>query len=271
MINRANVVILIVAHKPFLSPNEGASLKQCYKILGKYPIRIICPKGLNIQEYRALIPDIEVDFIDPKWQATYAMFNRLKIAPFLYNRYCDYEYILFYELDAWVFRDELEYWCNLGYDYIGAPWYEGYGQAEDNSPFIGVGNGGFSLRKVNSHLKVLSSFSYLEKPSEFMRGYDKKLNVKNLIKILLNFTIRNNTYYMFNNCHKHEDYFWGNIVKRNFKWFRIPTEDIASQFATEKKAKINYRINNNILPFGCHGWLKYEPEFWKDHINLSDV
>ncbi|MFR6542216.1 MAG: DUF5672 family protein [Butyricimonas virosa] len=25
-------------------------------------------------------------------------------------------------IDAFVFRDELTYWCTLNYDYIGAPW-----------------------------------------------------------------------------------------------------------------------------------------------------
>ena len=44
-------IILIIAHKQHLSPTEKASLKQCFKVLGKYPIRFICPQGLNVNEY----------------------------------------------------------------------------------------------------------------------------------------------------------------------------------------------------------------------------
>lgn len=30
---------------------------------------------------------------------------------------------MIYQLDAWVFNDELSSWCSLGYDYIGAPFF----------------------------------------------------------------------------------------------------------------------------------------------------
>ena len=30
--------------------------------------------------------------------------------------------MLIYQLDAYVFKDELLNWANKGYDYIGAPW-----------------------------------------------------------------------------------------------------------------------------------------------------
>src|SRR5260221_11227587 len=111
--------------------------------------------GLDVSAYRILVPDIKIAFIDPRWQSTYAMFNRLKTSPLLYNRYSQYEDILFYELDAWVFRDELEYWSKQGYDYIGAPWFDEFEKVIENSTFVGVGNGGFSFRKQNSSIRIL--------------------------------------------------------------------------------------------------------------------
>ena len=30
--------------------------------------------------------------------------------------------MLIYQLDAFVFQDDLAYWCQQNYDYIGAPW-----------------------------------------------------------------------------------------------------------------------------------------------------
>jgi hypothetical protein len=89
MINKKKVVILIIAHKPQLTPSEIKSMKQCYSVLGKHPIKFICPEGLDISEYKKINPLVEIDFIDPKWQSTYAMFNRLKIEPLLYKKYKD--------------------------------------------------------------------------------------------------------------------------------------------------------------------------------------
>jgi len=262
-------VILIIVHKEKLTIEEEASLKQCYKILGNYKIVILSPEGLNINAYKDNIPVIEFDFIDPKWQSSYAMFNRLKILPFLYKRYQEYEYILFYELDAWVFKDDLAYWCDKGYDYIGAPWYDGYHNANEQSSFIGVGNGGFSLRNVKAHLKALNSFSYIQSPFKLMLNYEWKhlKHPRNLLEIIYNFTIKNNTYYLFNNFNYNEDTFWGSICNQNFKWFKVPGKEIASQFSMEMNAPKLFKQNES-LPFGCHGWYKHGKDFWSKHIKF---
>ena len=144
----ARAAVLIIAHKDRPSATELNSLKQCYKVLNRYPVIVICPSNLDTSVYKKHVPNLLVDYIHPKWQQSYAMFNRLKIDPFLYKRYSQYEFIMFYELDAWVFKDELEYWCNRDFDFIGAPWFEAYDAAEENAKFLGVGNGGFSLRKT---------------------------------------------------------------------------------------------------------------------------
>ncbi len=160
------VVILIISHKPVLDKYELISLTQCYKILGRFPIRIICPEGLDVTFYKKNLSNPHFDFIDPIWQSNYANFNRLKIDPFLYQRYSNYQFILFYEPDAFVFRDELEYWCNAGYDYIGAPWFEGWHDATSESNIKGVGNGGFSLRNVKSILNQIKILKRLQVISE---------------------------------------------------------------------------------------------------------
>ena len=45
-------IILIIAHKEILTENEKTSLAQCYMILNKYPIKLICPENLNVSEYK---------------------------------------------------------------------------------------------------------------------------------------------------------------------------------------------------------------------------
>ena len=47
-------------------------------------------------------------------------YTNLTFDPDFYRRFRNYEYILLCHLDSFVFRDELEKWCQTGYDYIGS-------------------------------------------------------------------------------------------------------------------------------------------------------
>jgi Protein of unknown function (DUF5672) len=261
--NKDLVVILIIAHKSQINEFEKISLQQCYKVLGHYPIRLICPRGLDISCYQEIVPKVQVEYIDPRWQSTYENFNRLKVAPLLYRKFRRYEFILFYELDAFVFRDELEYWCSQNYDYIGAPWFSGYDEAEEILPFSGVGNGGFSLRKVESSLRALYSFSYIASPSELWSSWKASNgSVQDTISLVKSLTVTNNTFFLFNGFKWHEDLFWGKHVNQNFDWFRVPTENEALKFSFEINPEYLFEKNNRVLPFGCHGWWKYRQDFW---------
>lgn len=264
---KKTVVILIFSHKDELEHYEKISLRQCYRILGKHPIRLVCPKGTKTNCYKEIIPFLEVDFVDPEWMSTYEMYNRLKISPFLYRLYQDYEFILTYELDAFVFRDELEYWCSKEYDYIGSPWFEGHGKAAERSPLAGVGNSGFSLRRVDKCLKSLYSFSYLHDPKD---DWDHWLSIGRPIRGALSFfknsTISNNSFFLFNNFSQNEDLFWGKSIRRNFDWFRVPDESEAWKFGFEINPRVLFEMNDCHLPFGCHAWWKYDIDFWRPHI-----
>lgn len=265
------VVILIIAHKEIISEDEKASLKQCYKILGNYPIKLICPLGLNVSEYKKINANAEIDFIDPKWQATYEMFNRLKIEPFLYKRYSNYKFILFYELDAWVFKDELKKWCNAGYDYLGAPWIQ---EIKNGQPLFYPfgGNGGFSLRNVKAHLKVLSTWKIMKSPTEILDYHKKFHNKINLILrlpiiILRMLGYQNNSFLEMKKFAWNEDEFWSKIAPKILPKFKVAPSKISFKFAFEKEPSLLYKLNENNLPFGCHAWHKYETDFWKLYIN----
>ena len=93
-----------------------------------------------------------IAYVDRRWLATPEMFAALKVSPLLYERYEGFEYILFYEPDAFVFADELEEWRGRDLDYVGAPWFEEFSKPTSDH-MIGGGNGGFSLRRVRAHLR----------------------------------------------------------------------------------------------------------------------
>ena len=267
------VVIIIIAHKEHLTDSEKASLKQCYQVLGRYRIVLVCPKGLNVEVYRSIQPNAEFEFIDPHWQASYGMFNRLKIEPLLYKKYENYRFMLYYELDAWVFRDELIDWCNAGYDYIGAPWIKDF---ENSIPrfYPYGGNGGFSLRNIRSHLRVLSIYKIMKTPKQvwqyhkrFHSSFQLFLRLPVILLRVLGF--QNNSVYITKKFWGNEDAYWSKIAIKIDPAFRPAPPEVALKFSFEKHPSVLFPMNENKLPFGCHAFEKHDHTFWKPYIEIN--
>jgi len=257
--------IIIPVHSSNPSRYELISFQQCFKILGKHSIKIIAPQGLNLDKYKNVIPEFVTVFIDPKWQSSITGYNKLKTSRFFYNLFSEYKYLLTYELDAFVFKDDLAYWCGKGYDYIGAPWFEGFDVSPENANLIGVGNSGFSLRKIDSVQNVLANLFY-KNPSEYNSGY---LNLtKAYIKMPFrwfmnqlgeNYTVQN--YYDY-----YEDIFFSFTTPMYFKNFKIAPKEEALKFSFEVKPERLFELNNHKLPMGCHAWWRYNLNFWRPFI-----
>ena len=167
--------------------------------------------------------------------------------------------MLIYQLDAYVFEDELLYWANRGYDYIGAPWvpmkskilhnsreryclllrYYFYKQIGSNKAkklkyhWLQVGNGGFSLRRISKFIKLTQHYrekicSLLDDNCEF---YPEDLLLHN------------------------------EITDRKYR-LKKPAYRIALKFSMEMNAEWCYDYNGKQLPFGCHAW------YHKDYISF---
>ena len=160
-------VIVIPIHSPSPSKNELISFEQCFRTLNHHPIIVLAPANLNLGKFKEVIPDFKIISIDPIWQSSLFQYNKLKISDFFYDLFKNYTYLLTYELDAFVFKDELEYWCNKGYDYIGAPWFEGL-EFPTSTNIIGVGNSGFSLRNVKSSIRIVNRIGFLKKNQKIL-------------------------------------------------------------------------------------------------------
>lgn len=247
---------------------ELLSLQQCMNILHQHPFIFFVPESLNTIFYQEYCAN-KISFKFQKFKDNYfsglKSYNKLMMSPVFYRQFSMFEYILIYQLDAWVFRDELLYWCKKGYDYIGAPWFKGWDKASPGAECIGIGNGGLSLRKVSSHRRVLHSFSYIKKPRELFNNFKINKNFNEFTEFIKRLTIKNNTFYLFNDYKSNEDYFWGSVVPANFKWFKLPPVSEALKFSIEVNPS-HFIKKEEELPFGCHAWQKYEPEFWKKYI-----
>ncbi len=263
---RSNLVCVVIpVHQESMTEGELISFKQCLSVLKNRDIYLLCPKGLNLKLYYSIGNNFKVKEIDPIWQSSLLNYNKMKVSRFFYELFKDYKYLLTYELDAYIFKDDLDYWINKGYDYIGAPWFEGY-NIPISDKLVAVGNSGFSLRNVQI-LRTLLKKNYII--------YLAK-NEKNIFKKLISFI--SYPYYSLSNLinkenlsiqnffHMNEDGFISQILIKKYSNFKIAPIDDAYKFSFEKKPKILYERNNSTLPMGCHKWENNDINFWKEFI-----
>lgn len=263
------LVVAIINHKEILTAEEKISLEQCIKKLGKYPLWMIVPQKLNTKNIEIDFPTLKFLRIADKYLKDYRAFNRFKINPFIYNFFRDYKFLLYYELDAFIFTDLIVEWCSLDLDYIGAPWLKV--DEDEKIEFTGVGNGGFSLRKISSHLKVLNEYARLESVHDIIASW-KRFNLNGKIRyapktFLRLIGLKGNTCWFFNDWAENEDIFWSMQVPVVVKWFKVASPSLAMKFSFELNPHLLYRMNNYELPLGCHAW--YRPgqiEFWRPFI-----
>lgn len=260
------VSVVIPIYKLSLDENETKSFNQCLRILGKYPVSLVCSNTLNVSFYEELAErsnkNVQINRFSDKYFDSINGYNKLMLSKEFYQRFSEFDYILIYQLDAWVFRDELEYWCRQGYDYIGAPWFEGWHKAQIDSPLFGVGNGGFSLRHIKNHIKLLNEMERSIKFSKFLKRL-RIIKLFNIIGVFKKWVWSLNTIEPKNN--ENEDYHFF-ILARIFKWFKIAPSEIALCFSIDANPQSAYLMNNMKLPFGCHAWNKYEKDFWSQFI-----
>lgn len=241
--------IVIPVYKKELSANEVHSLKQCINVFAKREIILIAPNGLDLSFYLSFRESIkELRFGDHFFKNIQG-YNKLLLSPDFYQKLSDYDYILIYQLDAFVFRDELDIWCDKKYDYIGAPIINN----EFVTPWLkhltrrnimlklglisneNVGNGGFSLRKISSFIRNSKKF-------------------KNEIQ----------------KWDLNEDLFWSFRLPVLNPFFRIPSMKVAVAFSIEDSPEHCYKLNERKLPFGCHAWEKYDKPFWEKFITPNE-
>lgn len=274
------VCIAIPVYKVFskLNAKEIVSWRQCLRILKKYPFKLFAPKGLNLTGYiNAFVNDdikYDIQYFEPKYFANIEGYNRLMLSKRFYQRFIEYEYLLLYQLDAFVFYDDLERWCAQGYAYVGAPWFEGYHTTPEAAKLWKVGNGGFTLRRVPDALRAIHTLALVQDWAVVVKEHFRAGRLYGythfhvLVKALV---LGNNTHWALNDFHRHqqwhqEDYFWGVVCSERFEWYQVPTPEEALAFGFETLPAKMYELNQHRLPMGCHAWEKYDFSFWRPFI-----
>lgn len=262
------VAIVIPVYKRELAWNEEISFRQTLRVLGRYPIIIVCPESLDLTTYNSIAGEhntsIYRESFEDKYFANIAGYNRLLLSEEFYGRFGQYEYILIAQLDTYVFRDELATWCAKGYDFIGAPLFGDHMKISQGE----VGNGGLSLRKVDTFIgffkgrKIVIPFHKLAERVHLK----EKVYTRWFVWLLMAFGWRNTPSQVAANYRYNEDIFWSRDLNHTNYELSKPSVEEALEFAWERFPKDLYAKIKH-LPFGCHAWEKYELEtFWKEYI-----
>ena len=250
----AAVAVPIYRREP--EENEKESLAQCVRVLGgKHPLILFAPEGLAVEPYLKTAPEARIERFDDRFFASINGYSSLLLSPGFYERFSSFEHILIYQLDAWVFRDELDLWCEKGYDYVGAPFYLG----KD----VIIGNGGFSLRRVEAVKRVLTaaggrmfSFGLLRR---FFRTHWRNGDHLKAFGQLLRFAGIGNSREAFleKMCRvgSNEDMVFSYLNSRFLRnGLLMPEPEEAAHFALDAACEDFFEKGGRRPPFGMHGW-----------------
>lgn len=238
MMNNSKVVVVIPRYREQLNICEQVSLRQVQFILAKYDIVFVSPSKMK---YFYSGNDAVEFFPDECFETRYG-YSELLMTTDFYARFDKYEYLLIYQLDAYVFQDKLDYYCSLGYDYIGAPLNKNFSKITGGR----VGNGGFSLRKISSCIRMTNCRNHII-GEVFANIPDDGIHIR-----------------------AEDQFFSWCGYNKNYD-FRVPDIKTAVGFALECDVQHAYRkLNEKNLPCGVHAWSKSLFFYcWKNFIKQS--
>lgn len=241
-------VIIPIYHKEPLD-NERISVRRTVEVLGSYDIYAICSEKLDISNYLELKISKFMRYADFYFKSN-KTYSRLLLSEMFYSDFEQYEYMLIAQTDTLILNTKynIEDFMNMNYDYWGAPWPDGvfgsqYGIKEAvksiliHSPKeIKVGNGGFSLRKIQS-------------TKELVRDN------KNYISFV--WRLNEDLFFSYMAKKSEEKIEKKGTVKTGVRYVAAP-EKQAMFFALEMDMR--KQISNGHIPYAVHAWEKYYGE-----------
>lgn len=263
-----NITIVVPLYKSNLSENEMISLRQMKKIFFRRHFTVVCPASI-IERAKKLFNDVQfsiVTFQQKMFKST-RTYNRLLMSRSFYESFTNYSHILICQLDVYVFKDELDYWCKSGYHFIGAPSFKGH-NSDKTYEFGKTLNGGISIRNVSASLRVLDSIKFRFAPLKYLVSMEYKMTLK-LVRLLRDGLIFNYRSPQLLRPIINEDLFWSFIVPNKKKWFTCPQSVEAMKFAFDVHPQYLYNMNHQNRPMAIHAWWRYDEEFVKELAKIN--
>lgn len=268
------VTVVIPIYKTELSAIERWAVARNLSLLApNREIAIVCPQDLDITPLNTLFGlnsnRCHIERFAPAFFDGRLGYNQLMLSEDFYSRFHNSQFVVICQTDVALFHDSLDYWCSLDYDYVGAPWLPARNEIEGwNVPkramyqlrcgwarFRGgfhpvllkwkVGNGGFSLRRVEAMLRVL-----YKHPAEIAEMAKDSSHTANF-----------------------EDVVWS--VRINELWpnsLRIPDYTTAAHFSIEGHPEMAMNLTGGQLPMGTHAFYRHRNrKFWSKFLDFTKI
>lgn len=214
--------------------------------------------------------DIFFESFSEKYFSGIGGYNKLCKSKALYTRFRDFSYILICQLDCLVFAKKLDAWMSDGKSFYGALLNRGYTEAiRDSLVECRNGrNGGLSLRKVEDFLSCLEENRWI--PLTAYRGVCLDgASVLYRLKTYVSWLVASWTKGPLQ-ARLNEDVFWTVCIPHVFSTiFRVADRKTSSLFSIEMLSTERLEImmrDKKEVPFGCHGWVRYDYEDWIELI-----
>ena len=266
-------IVVIPVHKPAPNAAERVSLRRCAEILKAWEILFLAPQRLDLGPYEECIRNANRLAAPDGCMASLAAYNKLMISPRIFDALSGYSHMLLHEPDAIVLRDELALWCAKDFDYIGAPWFEGYARADAQAAPIGVGNSGFSLQRIDAARRALAGDARWY-PWGRIRC-DLRNAIRGNVKLFARAARAAGASGRLGAAHRLFDgpcdIFWARVVAGVDPRYRVAPIGEALRFAWEVQPAICQRLANGAPPFGIHAWAKYDPGFTMPLLQSAGV
>ncbi len=231
--------VVIPIYRERLSSDEAYSVKVSLNNLGGHDVFWIGPRSLDISYYEQNFPVRLIKRYDDRYFSSVEGYSSLLMQEWFYEDFSSYGHLLVCQTDAIVLKPELGDWLGGPYDYVGAPWPSGYSlqlhvtELQLQGPIrchAFVGNGGLSLRRVESCIGLIREFKSVS--SEWARrGHAEDL------------------YFGF----------LGNLSRR----FIVPNIVTAAHFSHDIEPGYLQQLIGGALPLGVHAWGKYDRNLWE--------
>ncbi len=273
-------VVVIPVYKAAPDPYERTSFARCCRILGKagggYPICLFTHDRIDLSVYREIAQAcgtaFHTEIFPPSCFKNIHAYNCLMLDSRFYARFAGFEYMLLYQLDAYVFRDELQAWCRRGYDYVGPPFFAPghFGTLRWST----VGNGGLSLRKISAFLQASGgcgalSWSNLLHSTPPRHPY---ITARRRVFYFLMLAATGRCHWIRNwfTYFVDEDRFYSFALQGSPFELHVPDSREALSFAYDMDPAFCHKATAGHLPFGCHGYDKRYDRFYSAFIPLEE-
>ncbi len=172
-------ITVIPAYKKSFDADEEKCVGRYFDVLESAKIFVV-PESLDVSWYENRYAGALFERFDDRFFKGIRAYNRLLLSTAFYKRFDKWEYMLIAQPDAtlWQDRDRISEFIDKAFDYYGAPWiperriWEWLFPKKEGFPGftirclkkkgcgITMGNGGFSLRRNESCIRLIEQYGW---------------------------------------------------------------------------------------------------------------